>query len=158
MSEDKKLIAYDAKNKFKGDPMKNEQRARKILHAVLRPSFGFCLFLSQFTSNRDALFTGNRYLLFWGIFLFTGGILLWITASLHLQNTIKEKEIAISGPFKYIRHPISSIYILSIGLGLIFFSWLWFIVMIVFAPLWFLECKEEEKEMIKFYGQKYIDY
>ena len=31
--------------------MKNEQKVRKIFHAVLRLSFGFCLFLLQFTSN-----------------------------------------------------------------------------------------------------------
>ncbi len=87
------------------------------------------------------------------------GILLWIIASLHLRKAVKAKEIAASGAFKYIRHPIyASIYILSIGLGLIFFSWFWFIVMIVFLPFWYLECKEEEKEMIKFYGQKYIEY
>jgi len=46
-----------------------------------------------------------------------------------------------------IRHPIyTSAYILSIGLGLIFFAWFWFIVMIVFLPFWYLECREEEKD------------
>ncbi|OFY66673.1 MAG: hypothetical protein A2Y71_09020 [Bacteroidetes bacterium RBG_13_42_15] len=78
---------------------------------------------------------------------------------MNLQKAVKAKKIAIHGPFKYIRHPIyDSMYILSTGLGLIFFSWLWFIVMVAFAPLWYLECKEEEKEMIKLHGQKYVDY
>ncbi|MCK4287976.1 MAG: isoprenylcysteine carboxylmethyltransferase family protein [Bacteroidales bacterium] len=97
--------------------------------------------------------------MFLGILFLTCGILLLITASLHLRKAINTKDIVISGPFKYIRHPIyTSIYILSIGLGLIFFTWLWFIVMIIFIPFWYLECREEEKEMIKLYGKKYIEY
>jgi len=78
---------------------------------------------------------------------------------LHLRKAVNAEDVVISGPFKYIRHPIyTSMYILSIGLGLIFFAWLWFIVMIIFIPFWYLECRQEEKEMIKLYGQKYIDY
>lgn len=139
--------------------MRDKEKSRRILHVVLRPAFGICLFLSQFTSNRNTLFTDNPYLLFLGLLFLVCGILLWITASLHLRNAINRKEIAISGPFKYIRHPIyTSIYILSIGLGFIFFAWYWFIVMVVFIPFWYVECMEEEKEMIKFHGQKYIDY
>jgi len=132
---------------------------RKIFHVTLRLAFAICLFLSQFFSNRNSLFTDNLYLLFAGILFLAGGILLLISASLNLQKAVKAKKIAIHGPFKYIRHPIyDSMYILSTGLGLIFFSWLWFIVMVAFAPLWYLECKEEEKEMIKLHGQKYVDY
>ncbi len=139
--------------------MKDKENFKSILHVILRPAFGICLFLSQFTSNRSTLFTDNFYLLFLGILFFTGGILLLITASLNLRKSVNTKEIVISGPFKYIRHPIyTSIYILSIGLGLIFFAWLWFIIMIVFIPFWYIECREEEKEMIKLYGKKYIEY
>ena len=141
------------------DNMKGKENLKRILHVVLRPAFGICLFLSQFTSNRNTLFTDNFYLLFLGILFLTCGILLLITASLHLRKAINTKDIVISGPFKYIRHPIyTSIYILSIGLGLIFFAWLWFIVMIVFIPFWYIECREEEKEMIKLHGEKYIEY
>jgi len=139
--------------------MKGREKLKRILHIVLRSAFGICLFLSQFTSNRNTIFTDNFYLLFLGILFLTGGILLLIKASLHLRKAINAEDIVISGPFKYIRHPIyTSMYIFSIGLGLIFFAWLWFIVMIIFIPFWYLECREEEKEMIKLYGQKYIDY
>ncbi len=139
--------------------MKNEPKVRKIFHAMLRPAFGICLFLSQFTSERKTLFTDNLYLLFFGILLLVGGILFWISSSLHLRKAAKSKEIAISGPFKYVRHPIYvGIYILSIGLGIIFFAWFWFIVMLIFIPFWYMESKGEEKEMIKLYGQKYTNY
>jgi protein-S-isoprenylcysteine O-methyltransferase Ste14 len=30
--------------------------------------------------------------------------------------------------------------------------------MIVFIPFWYIECREEEKEMIKLFGEKYIEY
>jgi protein-S-isoprenylcysteine O-methyltransferase Ste14 len=49
-------------------------------------------------------------------------------------------------------------YVLSAGLGFVFFAWLWFLVMVAFIPLWSLECKKEEKEMIELYGPRYIDY
>jgi len=130
-----------------------------VIHQILRPLLGICLFLSQFTGNRTTFFSENYYILAAGTLVVIAGILLWITASINLQKAIKEKKIAISGTYKYIRHPIYvSIYILSAGLGLIFFAWLWFVVLIAFLPLWYLECRNEEKEMIILFGQEYIDY
>jgi len=132
---------------------------KKILHKIIRPLFGICLFLSQFTSSRITFFTDNTYLLSAGVLVLVTGILLWIAASLNLDKAVKENKIAVSGPYKIIRHPIyTSIYVLSTGLGLMFFAWLWFIVMTAFIPLWYIECLNEEKEMIKLHGQEYIDY
>lgn len=132
---------------------------KKILHIALRFLFGICLFLSQFTSSRVAFFTDNIYLLSAGVLVLVTGILLWITASLTLNKAVKENRIAVNGPYKYIRHPIySSVYVLSTGLGLMFFAWIWFIIMIAFMPLWYIECRNEEKEIIKLFGQEYIDY
>jgi hypothetical protein len=68
--------------------MKDKEKFRRILHVVLRPAFGICLFLSQFTSNRSTLFTDNFYLLFLGILFLAGSILLLITASLHLRKAV----------------------------------------------------------------------
>jgi protein-S-isoprenylcysteine O-methyltransferase Ste14 len=139
--------------------MKKEYKINKIYHIALRLIFGICLFLSQFTSSRNTFFTDNTYLFSMGITVFIAGIIIWIIASYNLKKAVSEKKIAISGPYRYIRHPIYvSIYILSNGLGLVFFAWLWFIVMIAFMPLWYLECRNEEKEMIKLFGQEYIDY
>lgn len=139
--------------------MKKEYKINKIYHIALRLIFGICLFLSQFTSSRNTFFTDNTYLFTTGITFFIAGIIIWIIASNNLKKAVSEKKIAISGPYKYIRHPIYvSIYILSTGLGFIFFAWFWFIVMITFMPLWYLECRNEEKEMIKLHGEEYIDY
>jgi len=132
---------------------------QRILHKIIRPLFGICLFLSQFTSSRITFFTDNPWLLSAGVLVFIVGILLWIAASLNLNQAAKENKIAVSGPYKVIRHPVyTSIYVLSAGLGLMFFTWLWFIVMTAFIPLWYIECLNEEKEMIKLHGQEYINY
>src|SRR4030042_7161166 len=131
----------------------------KILHISLRLIFGICLFLSQFTSNRNTFFTDNVYLLSVGVIVIFCSILIFITASLQLQKAVNQRKIAFRGPYIYIRHPIyTSIYILTFGLGFIFFAWLWFVVMIAFIPLWYLESKKEEEEMIKLHNQEYIDY
>jgi len=138
--------------------MKNAQRMSSILHVALRPDFGICLFLSQFTSNRHTLRTDNLYLLIGGTFCIVCAILLFITASRQLRKSAEAKEVATKGPFKYVRHPIyAGIYVFSVGLGF-FFASLWFVVMVTFAPLWSLECKEEEKEIEELHGQSYIVY
>jgi protein-S-isoprenylcysteine O-methyltransferase Ste14 len=131
----------------------------KTIHIILRPLFGICLFVSQFFSYRNTFFTDNVYILSAGVIIFLSGIFFLIFASSHIKKAVNEKKIAVTGPYKYIRHPIyTGIYILSTGLGLIFFAWSWFIVMIVFIPLWYLECRSEEKEMIKIHGEDYIEY
>lgn len=139
--------------------MKNEINTGKVIHILLRSTFAVCLFLSQFRSTRTTLFTDNNIILISGGILIIWGILFWISASISLHEAIRIKEIAQSGLFRYIRHPIyTSMYILCSGLGLIFFAWLWFVVLVIFIPLWYFECEEEEKQMIKSYGKKYLDY
>jgi len=131
----------------------------KFLSAILRPAFGLFLFLSQFTASRETLFTDNVPLLLLGVALVIAGTWLCISTSTHLRKATTLDAIAIEGPYKYIRHPIYvSIYLLSLGLGLIFFAWLWFGVLIAFAPLWYLECMEEERQMVEIHGEAYIAY
>ena len=131
----------------------------KILHAVLRPGFGICLFLSQFTSNRDTFFTNNLYIFMLGIFVVIAGVSLLLAASIHLGRAKETQSIAVSGPFQYIRHPIyTSIYLICVGLGFLFFAWIWFLVMVMFVPLWWLESIEEEKEMLEKHGENYAAY
>jgi protein-S-isoprenylcysteine O-methyltransferase Ste14 len=50
-----------------------------------------------------------------------------------------------------------SIYLLTFGLGFLFFAWSWFLVKVVFIPLWWLESKEEENEMWEKYGEEYVE-
>lgn len=79
------------------------------------------------------------------------------------ENAVKEaynsNKIADTGPFVLIRHPIySSVYVISAGLGLLFYSTYWFIVLLIFVPFWYIESKEEERQMIEYHGEKYTNY
>lgn len=95
----------------------------KILHALLRPGFGICLFLSQFTIDRNTFFTGNLYLILLGVTITVAGVSLLIASSTHLARVKETGQIAASGPFQYIRHPIyTSVYLISTGLGFLFYA------------------------------------
>lgn len=139
--------------------MRGKKRKVAISHVVLRPSFAICLFLSQFTSNRDSFFTVNRYVLGGGVTLVAAAIWLWSAASIRLREVQQADQVATSGPFRVIRHPVYvSIYVLSIGLGLMFFAWTWFLVLLIFFPLWYRECRIEEEEMEARHGEVYAAY
>ncbi len=139
--------------------MNHKQSMPRSLSRILRPAFGLFLFLSQFIASRETLFTDNIPLLLLGIVLLTAGIWLWVSASIYLHKATALDAMAVEGPYKYIRHPIYvSIYLLSLGLGFIFFAWLWFGVLLAFVPLWYLECAEEERQMVEIYGEAYIAY
>lgn len=139
--------------------MNHRQGLPPWLSKILRPAFGLFLFLSQFTAGRTTLFTDSAPLLLLGGALVIAGSWLWYSASVHLRKAAASPAIIESGPYQYIRHPIyASIYLLSLGLGFIFFTWLWFGMLFAFAPLWYLECMEEERQMIENHGQDYIAY
>jgi len=131
----------------------------KALSAFLRPGFALCLFLSQFTSLRASFFSESPFLIVLGIIIFLAGVALIFAASGHLRRSKSEGKIASSGPYHYIRHPIYvSVYLICAGMGLLFFVWAWFLVMLVFAPLWWLESREEEKQMQAKFGEQYTEY
>lgn len=44
----------------------------------------------------------------------------------------------------------------SIGYGV--GSGIWFMIMLAFTPIWYLDCKLEEKQMTELYGRKYQEY
>lgn len=133
--------------------------SKGLFHIALRLTFAACLFLSQFISNRSGLFSENEYLLSAGALIFMMGVVLFITASTHLKRALNHNKPAITGPYKYIRHPIyASMYVISTGLGFLFFTWFWFMIMALFLPFWYLESKGEENEMIRMHGDEYLNY
>jgi len=130
-----------------------------LRHILLRPAFAVCLFLSQFTSERITWFTDNTIMIILGAIFSFAGVMLLVWATVWLKRTACSKGFTESGPFKYVRHPIyTGIYVFCSGLGLIFFAWLWFIVMIIFMPFWYLESRDEEKQMAELHGRKYAAY
>ena len=76
-----------------------------------------------------------------------------------LRRAREARIVATTGPYGAIRHPIyASMYLISIGMGLVFFAWLWFVVLIAFLPLWWLEARTEEREMRAAFGEAYTHY
>ena len=131
----------------------------KCLDMLLKPLFALCLLGSQFAASRTTILTDSLPMLVSGAAVTLLGILLIVSASSPLSKARKAGGIASSGPFKYVRHPIyTGVYVFSVGLGLLFYTWVWFAVLGVFAPLWYLVSKREERRMIEEHGDAYRDY
>ena len=84
-------------------------------------------------------------------------IIIWII--LHVGKRMIAKNLITGGPYRLVRHPMySAMYLILIGVGLLLSSYTWFIILIVFIPLWYLVGKAEEWQMISLYGEKYLEY
>jgi protein-S-isoprenylcysteine O-methyltransferase Ste14 len=85
---------------------------------------------------------------------------MYVTRYMRIKGSFSsKKELCTAGPFKYIRHPMYvSVYIMLIGLGLLFFAWIWFVLMIVFIPIWYGVSKMEENHMTGIWKEQYLDY
>ena len=103
--------------------------------------------------------TDNNLFLFFGVLITIWGIYYLVTTFCKLAKPMFTKELITDGPYRYVRHPMYvSMHILFLGLGLLFFHWIWFAVLIAFIPLWYIDCLLEEMQMIDLWGQKYKDY
>ena len=101
----------------------------------------------------------NVFVLVLGITLIVLGSLLNAWTVKHLVRAIKTRELIQTGPYKYIRHPMYVfIYITLIGAGLLWFSSTWFIVLLLFTPVWYWIGKKEEQQMEEITDGKYRDY
>jgi protein-S-isoprenylcysteine O-methyltransferase Ste14 len=81
--------------------------------------------------------------------------------SFHSLVVTKENQMFVeSGPYRWIRHPIYTAYIINyVGGGLLAGSWvLTFIPVLLFGLLVALRVKNEEQAMIEQFGQVYADY
>jgi len=131
-------------------------RMSVAVNAVLRPVFAALLAISQFTSRRGAIFTPNDVVLILGVLITVAGVWLWAAAARHLTRAVAAATLATTGPYRTIRHPIyASMYLICIGMGLVFFAWLWFAVLLAFAPLWWLEARREEEAIAAEYSEAY---
>ena len=141
---------------------KLSQRMNRLsvaVRALLRPAFAALLAISQFTSRRGTIFTPNTVVLILGILITIAGVWLWAAAARHLTRAVASVTLATTGPYRTIRHPIyTSMYLICTGMGLVFFAWLWFVVLLAFAPLWRLEARREEEAIAAAYGEAYTTY
>ena len=141
----------------------NKNIVFEILPRALFGVMMLCLLLSQYLTLWPPRLTGNTFLFWFGIILTATGFLSWIYVAYYMRINgglrIKNKNLITDGPFQYVRHPMYiSVSIMLIGIGILFFSWSWFVILLIFAPIWYIECKIEEKYLIKLFGEKYLDY
>ena len=131
----------------------------EILPRALWVVHGFCLYLGQYFTNSPPLLTDNAILFGLGTFLMITGFSLWIWVGKHIKRALITKDLITSGPYKYVRHPMYvALYIALFGAGFLFFSWVWVVIMVIFIPIWYLDCRIEEKQMFELHGEEYQDY
>jgi len=120
--------------------------------------FGF-LAMGQWLSGRPMKLTENVFTLVLGITLAVFGAILHAWSAKHLVRAIKTRELIQTGPYKYIRHPMYVfINIILIGIGMLWFSSSWFIILLIFTPVWYWIGRKEEEQMIEITDGKYQDY
>jgi protein-S-isoprenylcysteine O-methyltransferase Ste14 len=114
---------------------------------------------SRWLSDQPVKLSDNVFILILGITLIVFGSLLNAWVVKHLVRAIKTRELVQTGPYKYVRHPMYVfIYIILIGMGMLWFSSTWFIILLVFIPIWYLISKAEEKQMTELSSGKYQEY
>ena len=118
-----------------------------------------CLAASQRWSAQPVKLTENVYILIIGITLIVFGSILNAWTVKHLIRAIKTRELIQTGPYKYIRHPMYLfLYITLIGVGMLWFSSAWFIVLLLFTPVWYWIGRKEEKQMTEITDGEYQNY
>ncbi len=141
--------------------MKSGHIAAEILPRALWVVMAICLYLGQHLINHPPILTDNIPLLSLGVLLAIGGLLIWVYIGYCMRRALFDKTLVTGGPFQYVRHPMYlGIYIMLAGVGLLFFSasQVWFAVMLAFVPIWYLDGRVEERQMIEIHKSAYLDY
>lgn len=107
---------------------------------------------------------GRKIFLFLGIFLIILGSFIWLISALELGSNYHlykmPSKLITTGIYRKIRHPIyfgSTLLFLGI---VIFYGSFWGLIYLfcITIPYQFLRAIYEEKQLIKKFGQKYLDY
>jgi protein-S-isoprenylcysteine O-methyltransferase Ste14 len=139
--------------------MKGRHVAVEILPRALWVIMAICLYRCQHLANDSPALTENALLMLSGVLIVIGGFLIWIYVGYYMRRALFDKTFVTDGPFRHVRHPMYlGIYIMLAGVGLLFFSQGWFAVMLAFVPIWYLDGRIEEKQMIEIHGTRYRDY
>jgi len=94
------------------------------------------------------------------IMFFVDAVYLSFGSLYYLKPKDRGKELRMTGPFKYIRHPLYSamIYSSSALLALWFQSWFILLSVVPVSLLWSYLVEKEEKYMLDRFGKNYEDY
>jgi protein-S-isoprenylcysteine O-methyltransferase Ste14 len=159
------IIEYRIMGKKEKRPMKKDI-AVLLMFSILISSF--CLFSYHLFSENLGMIIEWRHFFFWlGIIVVIIGILIRQYSMFYMGNNyvatlqIQEKQKLISsGPFKVVRHPCYSGFMLSLwGLGLASLNYIFLILIIIYSLLLFLlQINIEEKELERYFKEEYIKY
>ena len=140
--------------------MENKKHiAIEILPRALWIFMAICLYSGQYLTNSPPKLNKNILMIFLGSSLTVSGFLFFMYVGYYIRYALFDKGLVTEGPFKYIRHPMYvSIYIKLLGAGISFFSKIWFVIMLIFIPVWYFDCKIEEKQMTELHKEKYLEY
>ena len=106
-----------------------------------------------------AISANHPTLIFFGSILALVGLASLFWTFVFLAKPMFTKELMTKGPYALARHPMYvAIYLTLIGLGLVFGSTAWFIVLLVFVPVWYLDCRLEEGQMTDLWDKDYPAY
>jgi protein-S-isoprenylcysteine O-methyltransferase Ste14 len=98
------------------------------------------------------------YTIISGLLIFIFGTFVYFKWELFWYKTYKG-QLVTDGIFRYIRHPhYTSLIIIGIGLSLFFYSIFAFIISIIAIPIIIWSILDEEKLLIKQYGEEYINF
>ena len=138
-----------------------------VLTALLYFTAGAIIVLEFFTINRkldwsfiiigSVIFLTAIFLRRWSIKTLGNQWAIHVTGSSKLNNGL---VLVTTGPYKYVRHPIYTSYILDlVGLAVIFSAFYALIfVIIINVPSYILRSLFEEKSAFKRFGQQYSEY
>lgn len=102
-----------------------------------------------------------------GIIIIMSGMILFTWTHKTLKENFspileikKNHELIETGPYKRIRHPMyTSLYLLIVGFFLLSLNWIVGIIPLLgFSFLYLTRVKNEEKMMLKAFGEKYKEY
>ena len=97
--------------------------------------------------------------LFLSIYYVIASVILYHRHAQHGQNFENSTRLVTTGLYRYVRHPMyGSLFFLGWGMFLKEINPLTISVIIIITIALFITCKVEEKEMMKRFGQEYIDY
>lgn len=133
--------------------------AIEVLPRALWIVMAVWLYLGQHLTDSQPVLRSDVLFLCPGILLGIGGFLFWMYVGYYMRRALFDKSLVTDGPFRYVRHPMYvGMYVMLIGIGILFFSKMWFMIMLAFVPVWYLDCRIEEKQMSELHGDKYRDY
>ena len=93
-----------------------------------------------------------------GCIIFILGAFVYFKWEIFWHKTYKG-QLVTDGIFQYIRHPhYTSVLIVGFGLALFFYSLFAFIIALIAIPIMIWSIIDEEKVLIRQYGQPYIEY